>query len=96
MLMCVFPALELSKDHERVDVVYGDTNMLMLLITLVTNANDKCLLKPGIGSKNDSIYNVQKVRTALDVNIYSSYTRSQDVTQPQQCTKKVKKWRLTY
>ena len=48
-------ALELSKDHESVGVVCGDTDILVLLITLATNANDIYLLKPGIGSKNDSV-----------------------------------------
>ena len=58
-------ALELSKDHEHVGVVCDDTDILVLLITLATNANDIYLLKPGIGSKNNSVYDVQKVRTAL-------------------------------
>ena len=39
-------APELSKDHERVGVVCGDTDILVLLITLATNANDIYLLKP--------------------------------------------------
>ena len=58
-------ALELSKDHERVDVVRGDTEILVLLITLATNVNDIYLLRPGIDYKKDSVYDVQKVRTAL-------------------------------
>ena len=86
-------ALQLSRDHERVGVVCDDTDILVLLITLATNANDIYLFKPGIGSKNDSVYDVQKVRTALGdmcqhLLIYCSYTRSQDATQPQQCTKR--------
>ena len=49
-------ALELSKDHERVSVVCDDTAIFVLLITLATNANDIYLLKPGISSKSDSVY----------------------------------------